>query len=173
MKPKPIAQIARAAPSRIASLHPKRIAVFRALQLGDLLCATPALRALRAAHPDAHLTFIGLRWARELCERLAYVDEFIAFPGFPGLPEIEPQLERIPEFLARVQASRFDLIVQMRGSGALVNPIVVACGARGRILPRSTALYGMARAWHRNHGAYRAAWCADAGRLDRLSAQRG
>lgn len=104
--------------------------MFRALQLGDLLCTTPALRALRAAHPGARLTFIGLPWARELCERLAYIDDFIAFPGFPGLPEIEPQLERIPEFFARAHASRFDLIVQMHGSGALVNPIVVACGAR-------------------------------------------
>jgi ADP-heptose:LPS heptosyltransferase len=61
---------------------------------------------------------------------LAYIDDFIAFPGFPGLPEMEPQLERIPEFFARARASRFDLIVQMHGSGALVNPIVVACGAR-------------------------------------------
>jgi ADP-heptose:LPS heptosyltransferase len=134
--------------------------------------------------PVLVLAFIGLPWARELCERLAYIDDFIAFPGFPGLPEIEPQLERIPELFARARASRFDLIVQMHGSGALVNPIVVACGARacagfyraGEYCPRPTALYRMARTWHRNHSlseAYRGAWLADAGRSDRLSAQRG
>lgn len=117
--------------SRLGGPLPGRIVVLRALQLGDLLCAVPTFRALRGGFPQAEIVLIGLPWARAFVDRYPhYLDGFREFPGLPGLPERPPQLERIPGFLAEIQAERFDLAIQLHGSGPIVNPLTIALGAR-------------------------------------------
>jgi ADP-heptose:LPS heptosyltransferase len=107
------------------------IAVFRALQLGDMLCAVPALRALRRRHPNAHIALVGLPWASSFVERYApLVDELIVFPGARGFPEQSPHPDALPRFYADVHARRFDLAIQMHGNGELTNGIITAFGAR-------------------------------------------
>jgi ADP-heptose:LPS heptosyltransferase len=110
---------------------PRRVLILRALQLGDMLCAVPALRALRQALPESEIVLVGLPWAKGYVERFrAYLDGFRAFPGYPGLPERPARLEEIPPFLAGLQQERFDLALQMHGAGTVTNPLTVLFGAR-------------------------------------------
>ncbi len=107
-----------------------RIAVLRALQLGDLLCTVPALRALDAAWPDARITLIGLPWARQFAARFRrYIDAYLEFPGFPGLRERDLDLQALPEFFQSSRNLHFDLVLQMQGSGEITNPLAVLLGA--------------------------------------------
>jgi ADP-heptose:LPS heptosyltransferase len=106
------------------------VVIFRALQLGDMLCAVPALRALRAALPDASITLVGLSWAQQFVDRFSqYLDEFIAFPGHAGLSEQPAQPDLLPDFYQALQSRRFSLALQMHGSGEVSNGIVKDFGA--------------------------------------------
>ncbi|HET8625807.1 MAG TPA: glycosyltransferase family 9 protein [Thermomicrobiales bacterium] len=109
---------------------PRRIAVFRALYLGDLLCATPAFRALRGRFPDAEFTLIGLPWARDFVARSPALDRLEVFPGYPGIAEAAHDPARTATFLARARAARYDLVIQLHGSGVTSNGFVAALGAR-------------------------------------------
>lgn len=109
----------------------QRILVVRALQLGDLLCAIPALRALRAWQPTAHITLCGLPWADEFVERFSnYLDEFVEFPGCPGIPEKALDRDALARFVAMSRAEPYDLVVQLHGSGPFINEFVRNLGAR-------------------------------------------
>lgn len=110
---------------------PQRIAIVRSLPgLGDLLCAVPAWRSLRAALPEAQITLIGLPSARTFVERFSkYLDDLVEFPGYPGIPELPPPIKKLPAFFASVQQQRFDLALQMHGNGIVSNPFTVLLGA--------------------------------------------
>lgn len=113
------------------SIPIKKIIVFRALQLGDMLCSIPAIRAMRCAYPNAEITLAGLPWARFLTERFPqYLDRFIWFPGYPGLPEQELDPKAFTSFLEQVQNEEFDLVLQMQGNGSVVNPMVELFGGK-------------------------------------------
>ena len=107
-----------------------RIAIFRALQLGDMLQAIPAIRAIRSGFPDSEITLIGLPWAELLIQRFpAYLDRFVGFAGFPGIAEVEVDPERTARFIEEQRAYGYDLAIQMHGSGRISNQFVLALEA--------------------------------------------
>jgi len=59
--------------------------VLRALGLGDLLTAVPALRALRAARADDHLVLAAPRWLAPMAELADCVDEVLPTAGLGAL----------------------------------------------------------------------------------------
>jgi ADP-heptose:LPS heptosyltransferase len=129
----------------------ERIVVFRALQLGDMLCAVPALRALRHAYPHARIALAGLPWAARFVERYGHLlDELIVFPGATGFPEQEETDAHLPAFLHALRERRFDLAIQLHGSGGVANDIVEGMGARlnaGFLKPDEAMREGVFMPW--------------------------
>lgn len=108
----------------------ERIAVLRALQLGDLLCAVPALRALRSAAPKARITLVGLPGAAEFGALFGqYIDELLPLPGVAGLPESPPAPQAWPGFVKAAHRAQFQVALQLHGSGRVTNRIAQALGA--------------------------------------------
>ncbi len=96
--------------------------------LGDLLCTTPALRALRAARPDVRVTLVTWAEMAPVVARMD-VDEHLDFPGHPGIPERPPQPGRWEGWVQEVRARRFDLALQVYGGNPAANEVVAAMGA--------------------------------------------
>ncbi len=111
--------------------RPRRIAIFRALYLGDLLLSVPALRAIRVGFPGAEITLTGLPWAASFVRTYQrYVDRFVEFVGYPGIDEVQVVPERAQRFLAEQQAYGYDLVIQMHGSGRTSNTFALALGGK-------------------------------------------
>jgi len=128
----------------VGDLHPlfedvHRIAVLRGGGLGDLLFALPAVDALAAAYPEAHVTLLGTPLHAELLRgRAQSVADVVVLPFAPGVrerPESDDGDETVAErevtiFQERVRARGVDLGVQLHGGGRFSNPFLLGLGPR-------------------------------------------
>src|SRR5689334_9370939 len=56
-----------------------RLLIVQLADIGDLIVSTPALAALREAHPDTHITLLTTTHAAPIIEGTNLVDEILAF----------------------------------------------------------------------------------------------
>jgi ADP-heptose:LPS heptosyltransferase len=108
----------------------RSLLVLRPGRIGDMVCALPALRALRDALPKARLLYVALPRVEPLLARTGLVDEHLAFPGFPGIAEQWFDPRATVSFLEGLQQRRIDLAVQLYGSGVHSNVFLLLAGAR-------------------------------------------
>lgn len=94
----------------------------RALKLGDLLVAVPALRGLRAAFPGHRVVLAVPGWLEPVVDLVPGVDALLPTPGLDDPLPLQP--------------GRVDLAVNLHGNGAESRTRIEELGARERFVHR-------------------------------------
>lgn len=112
---------------------PRRILVVKLDHLGDILMATPALRALRGAHPGVPIDAVVLPGSRVLLEGSPLVDRVLRYDS-PRFRRGEPKRDLAGAssddragLLQALAPHRYDWVVELRGdewtAGALLGAL--------------------------------------------------
>lgn len=95
------------------------VLALRALGLGDLLVAVPALKAIRRAHPAHRLILATSGWLEPVVDLIPEVDALLPTDGID---------EPLP-----LQAGRIDTAVNLHGNGAQSRALLEALAPRRRV----------------------------------------
>ena len=96
---------------------PQTIVVFKLDHLGDFILAHPALKRLRDAFPDAHLTLVCGAWNASAAHDLGLFDEVVEFAIFErnaALNEVTPMAQRLLALQDLFAGQKFDLAIDLR-----------------------------------------------------------
>ena len=106
---------------------PKKILIIRIDRVGDMLSATPAIRALRQAYPDARIDLMASTGnARVVCNN-PHIDNLIVFP-----------LKKFwlwPLYFMKLRFSGYDWVVELNGISGTATRLAKATGARIKAAP--------------------------------------
>jgi heptosyltransferase II len=115
----------------------KRILVIEPWLIGDVVLATPVLRALRERYPGAQISLLAKPHAEELLRNSGLVDEVIVtdLPWTANTGKYRPSRydrHAIAELVARLRREKFDLTIDCR-MDIRSNVVTFATGAPRRI----------------------------------------
>ena len=113
-----VAEKARATPipPGVDPARVRRILVIRNDNIGDVLCTTPALAALRRRFPTAHLAILVASYSREAVAGNPDVDEVLAYTKHKHRADGSrlAAWREMARLVAGVRARRYDVTVAMR-----------------------------------------------------------
>jgi predicted lipopolysaccharide heptosyltransferase III len=113
---------------RSSNLQIPRILLVRLRQIGDVVFTTPAIRALRATFPDAHLSYVVEPAALPIVEHNPHLDEVIVAHRRRGVAGLRSDFGLIK----RLRAGRYDVAIDFHG-GPRASLLTWLSGARRRI----------------------------------------
>jgi predicted lipopolysaccharide heptosyltransferase III len=105
-----------------------RILLVRLRQIGDVVFTTPAVRALRARFPDAHLSYVVEPAALPIVEHNPHLDEVVVAHRLQGAAGLRADVGLI----RRLRAGRYDLAIDFHG-GPRASVLTWLSGAPRRI----------------------------------------
>jgi heptosyltransferase-2 len=111
-------------PAGLTALRPARIVIVRQHnQMGDMVCATPALRAIAETWPDARLALVTSPANADVVRHNPYLARVLVF---------ERPLRRLPAFVGELRRWDADLAIVLSSvSFSLTSALIgLACGAR-------------------------------------------
>lgn len=124
-----------ATPSSAGAAHPRwrRVLAMRPDNVGDVIMLGPALRALRASLPEAHITLLASPAGAQVAPMLAPVDEVmverVVWQDASGRLPLEPARER--RLVERIAAGSFDAALVFTSWAQSPWPAAYACYLAG------------------------------------------
>jgi predicted lipopolysaccharide heptosyltransferase III len=105
-----------------------RILLVRLRQIGDVVFTTPAVHALRARFPDAHIAYVVEPAAAPVVSHNPHIDEVIVAPRTRGLAGVRAEAALI----RRLRRAKYDLAIDFHG-GPRASLLTWMSGAPSRI----------------------------------------
>lgn len=85
----------------------KKILIVRMDRIGDVVLSTPAIKSVRDAYPDSHITVLVRPYARDIVEENPYINEVLTYDKHRS----EKNLWGNIKFILNLRKKKFDLAI--------------------------------------------------------------